>query len=92
MADAPKLLDRLSPDDLEHFEAVKAMLDDADLPYVVDPSLVRGLDYYTRTVFEFESDRLGAAWAAAAATTASSSRSAVRRHPAWASPRASSGC
>src|SRR5439155_9032139 len=60
MAEAPRLLDRLDPDDAEHFAEVRALLDDADLPYEVDPTLVRGLDYYTRTVFEFESDRLGA--------------------------------
>ena len=56
MRDAPKLLDRLHPDDAEHFEAVRALLDDAGLRYELDPTLVRGLDYYTRTVFEFTSD------------------------------------
>jgi histidyl-tRNA synthetase len=60
MADAPLLLDRLTSDDAEHFEAVRTLLDDAGLPYEVDPTLVRGLDYYTRTVFEFASDALGA--------------------------------
>jgi histidyl-tRNA synthetase len=60
MADAPRLLDRLEDDDAEHFAAVRALLDDAGLQYEVDTTLVRGLDYYTRTVFEFESDRLGA--------------------------------
>jgi histidyl-tRNA synthetase len=60
MADAPSLLDRLEADDAEHFTAVRALLDDAGLAYEVDTTLVRGLDYYTRTVFEFESDRLGA--------------------------------
>jgi histidyl-tRNA synthetase len=60
MKDAPKLLDRLSPDDAEHFVAVRALLDDAGLVYELDPTLVRGLDYYTRTVFEFASDALGA--------------------------------
>ena len=60
VADAPKLLDRLSPDDRDHFEAVKALLDAAGASYEIDPALVRGLDYYTRTVFEFESERLGA--------------------------------
>jgi histidyl-tRNA synthetase len=60
MAGAPLLLDRLTPDDAEHFEAVRTLLDDAGLPYEVDPTLVRGLDYYTRTVFEFASDALGA--------------------------------
>ena len=58
--DAPRLLDRLEPDDAEHFAEVRALLDEAGLAYDVDATLVRGLDYYTRTVFEFESDRLGA--------------------------------
>jgi len=60
MTDAPRLLDKLEKDDAEHFAAVRALLDDAGLEYEVDTTLVRGLDYYTRTVFEFESDRLGA--------------------------------
>jgi histidyl-tRNA synthetase len=60
MADAPLLLDRLDDDDRAHFEAVKALLDAAGLAYEVDARLVRGLDYYTRTVFEFTSDALGA--------------------------------
>jgi histidyl-tRNA synthetase len=59
MAGAPLLLDRLSADDREHFETVKRLLDGAGLAYEVDPTLVRGLDYYTRTVFEFTSDALG---------------------------------
>jgi histidyl-tRNA synthetase len=61
MAGAPRLLDRLPADDLEHFEAVKALLDDAGLAYEVDTGLVRGLDYYTRTLFEFQSGALDAA-------------------------------
>ncbi len=60
VAEAPKLVDRLDPDDAEHFRAVLALLDAAGAPYEIDPTLVRGLDYYTRTVFEFESERLGA--------------------------------
>ena len=60
MKAAPKLLDRLSPEDAEHFEQVKRLLDDAGIRYDVDPTLVRGLDYYTRTLFEFSSDALGA--------------------------------
>jgi histidyl-tRNA synthetase len=60
MSDAPLLIDRLSPEDAEHFAAVRALLDAAGMEYEIDPTLVRGLDYYTRTVFEFESDRLGA--------------------------------
>jgi histidyl-tRNA synthetase len=60
MASAPLLLDRLAPDDAEHFARVREFLDDAGVPYDIDPTLVRGLDYYTRTVFEFESAALGA--------------------------------
>jgi histidyl-tRNA synthetase len=60
MADAPRLLDRLERDDAEHFADVRALLDAAGLAYEIDSTLVRGLDYYTRTVFEFESERLGA--------------------------------
>jgi histidyl-tRNA synthetase len=60
MAGAPVLLDRLAPDDAEHFAQVRALLDRAGLRYDLDPTLVRGLDYYTRTVFEFASDALGA--------------------------------
>jgi histidyl-tRNA synthetase len=60
MESAPRLLDRLAPADAEHFARVREYLDDAGLRYEVDPTLVRGLDYYTRTVFEFASDELGA--------------------------------
>jgi histidyl-tRNA synthetase len=60
VSEAPRLLDRLDPEDRVHFEQVRGLLDDAGLAYEVDSTLVRGLDYYTRTVFEFESDRLGA--------------------------------
>jgi histidyl-tRNA synthetase len=60
MQGAPTLLDRLAPDDAEHFARVRELLDDQDVDYVLDPTLVRGLDYYTRTVFEFTSDALGA--------------------------------
>jgi histidyl-tRNA synthetase len=60
MNDAPLLLDRLNPADAEHFAAVRELLDAAGVAYEIDPSLVRGLDYYTRTVFEFTSDALGA--------------------------------
>ena len=84
MKEAPRLLDRLGADDAEHFAEVRALLDDAGLDYEIDPTLVRGLDYYTRTVFEFESERAGRAErrsAAAAATTAWSSSSAARPRP-----------
>ena len=60
MASAPRLLDRLPHEDLEHFAEVQELLDAAGLAYEVDTTLVRGLDYYTRTVFEFTSDALGA--------------------------------
>jgi histidyl-tRNA synthetase len=60
MEDAPRLLDHLSDEDAEHFVQVRALLDAAKVPYEVDSTLVRGLDYYTRTVFEFTSDALGA--------------------------------
>jgi histidyl-tRNA synthetase len=60
MAQAPRLLDRLAADDAEHFAAVRELLDGAGVPYRIDGTLVRGLDYYSRTVFEFTCDRLGA--------------------------------
>jgi histidyl-tRNA synthetase len=60
MQTAPLLLDHLDSEDREHFEEVRALLDVAKVRYEVDPTLVRGLDYYTRTVFEFTSDALGA--------------------------------
>jgi histidyl-tRNA synthetase len=60
MRDAPLLLDRLAPADAAHFARVRELLDDAGQRYELDPTLVRGLDYYTRTVFEFTSDALGA--------------------------------
>lgn len=60
MAGAPRLLDRLDASDAEHFATVRDLLDRAGLAYEVDPRLVRGIDYYTRTVFEFTSDALGA--------------------------------
>jgi histidyl-tRNA synthetase len=60
MASAPQLLDRLEGEDAEHFAAVRELLDGAEIGYELDGSLVRGLDYYTRTIFEFHCDRLGA--------------------------------
>ncbi|MGI8715490.1 MAG: histidine--tRNA ligase [Solirubrobacteraceae bacterium] len=60
MRGAPTLLQRLAPDDAAHFGAVRDLLDDAGLRYELDPTLVRGLDYYARTVFEFTADALGA--------------------------------
>jgi histidyl-tRNA synthetase len=60
MASAPRLLDFLGVEDAEHFAEVRALLDAAGVAYEVDSTLVRGLDYYTRTVFEFTSTALGA--------------------------------
>jgi histidyl-tRNA synthetase len=53
-------MDRLAADDAEHFAQVRALLDGAGIAYELDPTLVRGLDYYTRTLFEFSSAALGA--------------------------------
>lgn len=58
--DAPVILDYLCPSCKEHFEGVKQALQAAKIPYQVNPRIVRGLDYYTRTVFEFISNDLGA--------------------------------
>jgi histidyl-tRNA synthetase len=60
LAEAPKLLDRLNDEDAEHLDQVCRLLDEAGIRYELDPTLVRGLDYYTRTLFEFSSDALGA--------------------------------
>ncbi|MCX6388999.1 MAG: histidine--tRNA ligase [Solirubrobacterales bacterium] len=60
MANAPLLIDSLDADDLDHFDTVKELLTAAGVNFTVDPKLVRGLDYYGRTVFEFNSDSLGA--------------------------------
>jgi len=60
MAAAPKLVERLDGDDAAHFEEVRALLDAAGVEYTIDPALVRGLDYYTRTIFSFVCNRLGA--------------------------------
>jgi histidyl-tRNA synthetase len=57
--DAPRILDYLDDACREHFEAVRSALDDEGIPYILDHRLVRGLDYYTRTAFEFVSDLLG---------------------------------
>ena len=59
-AGAPRLIDFLGPDSLGHFEGVQRVLRDAGLPFTVNPRLVRGLDYYNLTVFEWVTDRLGA--------------------------------
>lgn len=59
-AEAPVILDYLCEDCRQHFEETKACLTAAEIPFEVDARIVRGLDYYTRTVFEFVSDALGA--------------------------------
>jgi histidyl-tRNA synthetase len=60
LREAPRLLDRLCPDCKEHFDAVRAGLDALGVKYQVDTRLVRGLDYYVRTAYEFTSSALGA--------------------------------
>jgi len=60
MTEAPTMLERLEGEDAEHFAEVRRLLDDGGVSYALDGTLVRGLDYYTRTVFEFTCDRLGA--------------------------------
>ena len=56
---APRLLDYLGEESLAHFNGVKALLDKNAVQYTVNPRLVRGLDYYNRTVFEWVTDELG---------------------------------
>ena len=60
ITDAPKIIDYLCDDCQEHFESVKDYLDILDIDYIVDPTLVRGLDYYTNTAFEIKYSGLGA--------------------------------
>ncbi|HEU4853517.1 MAG TPA: histidine--tRNA ligase [Telluria sp.] len=57
---APKLLDYLKDESLAHFNGVRKILDHNNVPYKINPRLVRGLDYYNRTVFEWVTDELGA--------------------------------
>lgn len=59
-AAAPKLIDYLGAESLAHFEGVQRVLRDAGQPYTINPRLVRGLDYYNLTVFEWVTDKLGA--------------------------------
>lgn len=59
-ADAPVMIDHLSDVAKQHFETVQAHLDALGVPYVINPRMVRGLDYYTKTTFEFVHDGLGA--------------------------------
>ncbi|MGL5527577.1 MAG: histidine--tRNA ligase [Plesiomonas shigelloides] len=60
LEDAPQLLDYLSAESRQHFQSVCATLERAGIAYTINPRLVRGLDYYTRTVFEWITDKLGA--------------------------------
>ena len=60
LADAPLMLDHLNDECREHFETVTGMLDDMGVAYEINPRMVRGLDYYTKTCFEFVHDGLGA--------------------------------
>jgi histidyl-tRNA synthetase len=57
---APRLLDFLGDASLKHLDAVKSLLDACAVPWTINPRLVRGLDYYSHTVFEFITDELGA--------------------------------
>ena len=59
MASAPTMLEALSEEDAEHFAEVRSLLDAAGIGYEIDPTLVRGIDYYTRTIFSFVCDALG---------------------------------
>ncbi len=58
-ADCPKITDHLCPECQAHFDKVKSGLDAIGIPYTVDPYIVRGLDYYSKTVFEFVSSGIG---------------------------------
>jgi len=60
MASAPTIVGRLEGEDAEHFDEVRALLEAAGIAFTIDPTLVRGLDYYTRTIFSFVCDELGA--------------------------------
>ncbi len=57
---APRLIDSLGDESLAHFEGVQRVLRDAGIPHTINPRLVRGLDYYNLTVFEWVTDKLGA--------------------------------
>jgi histidyl-tRNA synthetase len=57
---APRTVDHLCADCADHFEKLCTLLDAMNIPYVVDPGIVRGLDYYTRTVFEFVAEGIAA--------------------------------
>ncbi|WP_128835091.1 histidine--tRNA ligase [Streptococcus sp. DD11] len=59
VAGAPSILDYLDEDSRAYFEAVRAMLESLDIPYVINTNMVRGLDYYNHTIFEFTTDVAG---------------------------------
>jgi histidyl-tRNA synthetase len=61
VADAPRIAEVLGPASLAHFERVRAGLDALGIPYTLAPGLVRGIDYYTHTLFEFQSEALDTA-------------------------------
>ncbi len=60
LASAPKITDHLCAECQQHFDAVRAFLDARGVAFTVSPGLVRGLDYYTRTAWEFVTTQLGA--------------------------------
>ncbi|MEO0424424.1 MAG: histidine--tRNA ligase [Pseudomonadota bacterium] len=60
VAAAPQLTEHLDPESVDHFDELKGLLEQVGLEYAVNPRLVRGLDYYTRTAFEWLTDQLGA--------------------------------
>jgi len=60
LKDAPQLLDFVDAEGLEHFDALQKLLGQLNIPFQLNPNLVRGLDYYTHTVFEWVTDDLGA--------------------------------
>lgn len=60
IANAPRLLDHLDPESIKHFEKLQEYLTHAGINFEINPNLVRGLDYYTKTVFEWVTDKLGA--------------------------------
>ncbi len=59
VAEAPKILDYLDEESTKHFETVKAMLTALEIPFEIDATMVRGLDYYNHTIFEIMSDATG---------------------------------
>lgn len=59
LRDVPLIIDYLCDQCSEHFGQVRNGLEELDIPYVLDPRLVRGLDYYSRTTFEYKTDKLG---------------------------------